>query len=140
MLDENEEINEINKDIISTGHSEIDRKLGGGIPIGSLTLVEGQSDAGKSVLCQQMIWGSLNNGFKVLVFTTENTPKSLVSQMESLGLGIQDSAPELLRPFLRRALDAIMKPSDPRYGEIARQIATAELTRQTPRERQEQKR
>jgi archaeal flagellar protein FlaH len=79
-----------NKNIISTGHPEIDKKLGGGIPIGSLTLIEGQSDAGKSVLCQQMIWGSLKGGFKVLLFTTENTVKSLLSQMESLGLGILD--------------------------------------------------
>ena len=56
------------KKIISTGHPEIDKKLGGGVPIGSLTLVEGQSDAGKSVLCQQMIWGSLNNGFRVILY------------------------------------------------------------------------
>jgi flagellar protein FlaH len=81
---------ENNKSIISTGHPEIDKKLGGGIPIGSLTLIEGQSDAGKSVLCQQLIWGSLTGGFKVILFTTENTVKSLLSQMESLGLGILD--------------------------------------------------
>jgi archaeal flagellar protein FlaH len=81
---------EAKKNIISTGHPEIDKKMGGGIPIGSLTLIEGQSDAGKSVVCQQMIWGSLNGGFKVLLFTTENTVKSLLSQMESLGLGILD--------------------------------------------------
>ena len=87
ILDEDEVIK---KDVISTGHPEIDRKLGGGIPIGSLILVEGQSDAGKSVLCQQMIWGSLNNKFKVILFTTENTVKSLVTQMESLGLDILD--------------------------------------------------
>lgn len=79
-----------NKNIISTGHPEIDKKMGGGIPIGSLILIEGQSDAGKSVLCQQMIWGSLTGGFKVILFTTENTVKSLLSQMESLGLGILD--------------------------------------------------
>ena len=79
-----------NKNIISTGHAEIDKKLGGGIPIGSLTLIEGQSDAGKSVLCQQMIWGSLTGGFRVLVFTTENTVKSLMSQMASLGLDVLD--------------------------------------------------
>lgn len=78
------------KKIISTGHAEIDRRLGGGLPIGSLTLVEGESDAGKSVLCQQMIWGSLNDGYSVILFTTENTVKSLVSQMDSLGLGILD--------------------------------------------------
>ena len=81
---------EAKKNIISTGHGEIDRRLGGGLPIGSLTLVEGESDAGKSVLCQQMIWGSLNDGFKSILFTTENTLRSLVSQMDSLGLGILD--------------------------------------------------
>jgi flagellar protein FlaH len=81
---------EIRKDTISTGHPEIDKKLGGGIPVGSLVLVEGQSDAGKSVFCQQMIWGSLNNNFKTVVFTTENTVRSLVPQMRSLGLDILD--------------------------------------------------
>jgi len=78
------------KQIISTGHPEIDKKLGGGVPIGSLMLIEGQSDAGKSVLCQQMMWGSLSNDFRVMLFTTENTIKSLIPQMDSLGLGILD--------------------------------------------------
>lgn len=77
-------------EIICTGHSEIDKRLGGGIPVGSLTLIEGQSDAGKSVLAQQMMWGALNDGHRVLLFTTENTVKSMHSQMESLGLGIID--------------------------------------------------
>jgi flagellar protein FlaH len=76
------------KKIISTGQAEINKKLGGGIPVKSLIFVEGQSDSGKSVLCQQMTWGSLNNGFKVVMFTTENTIRSLVAQMDSLGLGI----------------------------------------------------
>jgi flagellar protein FlaH len=88
-MDENEN-GEVKKKIISTGHPEIDKKLGGGLPIGSLTLVEGQSDAGKSVLCQQMIWGSLKSNYKVIVFTSENSAKSLVKQMDSLGLGILD--------------------------------------------------
>jgi len=81
-------------EIISTGNTEIDKRLGGGIPAGSLTLIEGQSDAGKSVLAQQMIWGSLydkrHGKHKVVVFTTENTVKSLVTQMQSLGLDILD--------------------------------------------------
>jgi flagellar protein FlaH len=59
--------------------------------VGSLTLIEGQSDAGKSVLAQQMMWGALNDGHRVLLFTTENTVKSMHSQMESLGLGIIDA-------------------------------------------------
>jgi archaeal flagellar protein FlaH len=101
------------KNIISTGHAEIDKKLGGGIPIGSLTLIEGQSDAGKSVICQQMIWGSLTGGFKVLVFTTENTVKSLMSQMTSLGLGVLDYL------LLGRLKVFYMKPSQIKVYPVA---------------------
>jgi flagellar protein FlaH len=87
ILDEEEEVQ---KKIISTGQGEIDKKLGGGIPVGSLVLIEGQSDSGKSVFCQQLIWGSLRKNVKVGVFTTENTVKSLNSQMASLGLSVVD--------------------------------------------------
>ena len=76
--------------VISTGNSEIDKKMGGGIPVGSLTLLEGQSDAGKSVLAQQMIWGSLNDKRQSVLYTTENTVKSFVRQMDSLSLDISD--------------------------------------------------
>lgn len=75
---------------ISTGNDEIDKKLGGGIPTGSLSLVEGQPDSGKSVLCQQILWGSLNNGHRASIFTTENTVRSLLHQMSSLNLDISD--------------------------------------------------
>lgn len=76
--------------VISSGHPEIDRKLGGGIPAGSLTLIEGQSDAGKSVLAQQLMWGSLNAGHRVILVSTENTVRSFNNQMRSLGLDIED--------------------------------------------------
>jgi len=85
-----EEEEEAKKDVISTGHLEIDKKLGGGIPVGSLIFIEGESDAGKSVLCQQIMWGSLNSNFKVLLYTAENTVRSLVTQMDSLGMDILD--------------------------------------------------
>ena len=76
--------------IISTGNDELDKKMGGGIPLRTLTLVEGQPDSGKSVLTQQMVWGSLKNGCTAVVITTENTLKSLVTQMQSLNLDIMD--------------------------------------------------
>jgi flagellar protein FlaH len=75
---------------ISTGNQEIDKKLGGGIPVGSLILVGGESDSGKSVLSQQLTWGSLREGFKISVLTTENTVRSFISQMKSLNLDVQD--------------------------------------------------
>ena len=76
--------------VISTGNSEIDKKLGGGIPLGSMTLVEGESDSGKSVLTQQMIWGSLYDDLDVVLYTTENTVKSFIRQMSSLSLDVTD--------------------------------------------------
>jgi flagellar protein FlaH len=75
---------------ISTGSAEIDKKMGGGIPEGSLILIEGQSNAGKSVVTQQLTHGALNGGFRVAMYTTENTPRSLFRQMTSLSLDVTD--------------------------------------------------
>jgi len=76
--------------VISSGNSELDSRMGGGLPTGSLTLIEGSSGAGKSVLSQQIVWGALQDGFKAALFTTENTVKSLVPQMQSIDLDILD--------------------------------------------------
>lgn len=73
-----------------TGSQELDRKLGGGIPLGSLSLVEGVSDAGKSVLTQHLAYGCLSSGIKVAYYTTEDTVRSLVGQMGSLGMDVTD--------------------------------------------------
>ena len=76
--------------VVATGNPEVDKKIGGGIPEGSLSLIEGQSDSGKSVLLQQLIWGALSENFRVAYYTTENTTRSLLRQMESLGMNIMD--------------------------------------------------
>lgn len=76
--------------VISSGNPELDSRLGGGLPVGSLILIEGSSGAGKSVLSQQIMWGALQDGFKVSLFTTENTVKSLITQMESIDLDVLD--------------------------------------------------
>jgi flagellar protein FlaH len=76
--------------LVTTGNSEIDKKIGGGLPLRSLTLIEGQSDAGKSVLVQQFTWGTLHSGLRIDMYTTENTTPSLLRQMRSLALEIDD--------------------------------------------------
>ena len=78
------------KTAISSGNVELDSKMGGGLPVHSLALIEGGSGAGKSVLSQQIINGALNDGFKVSLFTSENTVKSLVSQMQSIDMDVLD--------------------------------------------------
>ncbi|OGO32403.1 MAG: hypothetical protein A2Z29_02330 [Chloroflexi bacterium RBG_16_56_11] len=79
------------KEFIVTGVPEVDEKLGGGIPLGSLCLIEGHSDAGKSVMCQHLTNGTLVNGqISVAYYTTENSVRSLISQMESLAMNVLD--------------------------------------------------
>lgn len=79
------------KEVIITGVPEVDEKLGGGIPEGSLCLIEGHSDAGKSVLCQHLTNGTLITGeASVAYYTTENNVRSLISQMDSLNLFVLD--------------------------------------------------
>ena len=79
------------KDVIVTGVPEVDEKLGGGIPLGSLCLIEGHSDAGKSVLCQHLSHGTLTSGeTSVAYYTTENNVRSLITQMDSLSLSVLD--------------------------------------------------
>lgn len=77
------------KNILSTGNSEIDKKIADGL-LGSLTLIEGENDTGKSVLAQQIIWGAMKQGLNVDIFSTEMTTKSFLSQMESMSLDVSD--------------------------------------------------
>jgi flagellar protein FlaH len=78
------------KHILSTGNSELDKKIADGLPLESLTLIEGENDTGKSVLTQQITWGALKQGHSVDLFTTENTSKSFLKQMESMSLDISE--------------------------------------------------
>ena len=78
------------KDVLTSGNVEIDKKMGGGLPAGSLTIIEGPNDCGKSVVTQQIMWGGLQQGFNIASYTTENTVKSLLKQMHSLALDISE--------------------------------------------------
>ena len=70
---------------ISTGSTDLDRSIGGGIPYRTLMLIEGQSAAGKSTLAQQLVWGALADGENAALYTTEQTVQSFLWQTDSLG-------------------------------------------------------
>jgi len=42
------------------------------------------------VLLQQLIWGALLDDFRITYYTTENTTRSLLRQMDSLGMNAMD--------------------------------------------------
>jgi flagellar protein FlaH len=78
------------ENVILSGNDEIDKRLGGGIPIGSLVLIEGENDTGKSVLCQQFTYGGSNQLQKIAYYSTENTVKGMLAQMDSLSFDVSD--------------------------------------------------
>ena len=76
--------------IIDTGGKLIplERLMGGGISTGTLTLLEGVSEGGKSVICQYFTYGAISLGRDVAYFSSEHTADSLNDQMSSIGLGV----------------------------------------------------
>ena len=76
--------------IVSTGADQIDRTLGGGIPYGTLMLIEGESGSGKSTLAQQLVWGALRSGERAVLYTTEQTVQTFLRQIDTLGLDVRD--------------------------------------------------
>lgn len=74
--------------VISTGNDELDNRLGGGLPIPSLTVLEGDNGTGKTVLCVLFTIGFLNEGHKVVYITTENSVRGLLEQSKNISLDL----------------------------------------------------
>jgi flagellar protein FlaH len=78
------------KDVLLTGKHELDKKIEDGIPLRSLTLIEGEHDSGKSVFTQQIVWGGMKQGFNIDIISSETTARNFLSQMETMSLDISD--------------------------------------------------
>lgn len=66
----------------------LEKKLGGGIRPGTVTLLVGASGTGKSVLCQTAACGALQNDHGVAYYTSQLTPRRMETQIQSLGLSL----------------------------------------------------
>jgi flagellar protein FlaH len=88
--EEPEEEEEPRERLIGVGVMDIDKRLGGGLPPNSLTLVEGDPDAGKSIVVQQLTFGALKEGFNASLFLSESNSRSFLDQMDSLGMSSLD--------------------------------------------------
>ena len=62
--------------------------LGLRLPNRSLIMLQGEVGSGKSLVSQRFVHGLLHNDVKVLVITTELTPRGGIEQMESIGYGV----------------------------------------------------
>ena len=81
------------RNLLSLGlddHDRLNTELGGGIPRGSIVLVEGDYGAGKSALSQRLAYGFCDTGTSVTYLSTELTVGGFIDQMQSLEYGVVD--------------------------------------------------
>ncbi|MFC6615160.1 ATPase domain-containing protein [Halopenitus salinus] len=78
-------------------HDRVNMELGGGIPRGSIVLMEGDYGAGKSALSQRFCHGLLSEGASVTMLSTELTIRGFIDQMHSLSY-------DVVRPLLNEEL------------------------------------
>ncbi|ADG13758.1 ATPase domain-containing protein [Methanocaldococcus infernus] len=69
---------------IELARDDFDKRIGGGIPYGSLIVIEGEESTGKSVLCQRLTYGFLQNRHSVTYVSTQMTTLEFIKQMNSL--------------------------------------------------------
>ncbi|SFR99795.1 flagellar protein FlaH [Halomicrobium zhouii] len=69
-------------------HDRLNHAFGGGLPRGSIVLVEGEYGAGKSVLAQRFGYGLCSESHDVTYLSTELTTGKFVTQMASLGYDV----------------------------------------------------
>jgi len=70
-------------------NDEFHKKIGGGIPKGTLGVIIGESGSGKSIVCQRMVYGLLKNDVTVTYLSTQFTTVDFVKQMSSVGYSVE---------------------------------------------------
>jgi flagellar protein FlaH len=98
-----------NTQLYSLGLDDRDRlndELGGGVPRGSIVLVEGHYGAGKSALSQRFSYGLCEEGHSVTLLSSELTVSGFIDQMASLEYGVVEHLLDERLLFLHADLDS----------------------------------
>ncbi len=91
----------------SIDRDDLNERLGGGLPEGSLIVLEGKFGAGKSILCERITYGLMQHAHSVSYVSTERTTAGYLKQMESLHYDLQ-------RPLMEERL--VFIPVHPLLG------------------------
>ncbi len=123
----------ITNDLFSLGLEDRDRlnaELGGGIPPGSILLIEGDYGAGKSAMSQRLTYGFCETGTTVTYLSTELTVGGFIDQMSSLSYDVEDHLLHEQLLFLHADLDsggAISDGGDGDRRELLNRLMDAEV-------------
>lgn len=104
---------------ISTGIHALDTQLGGGIEVGTSTMIGGPPGTGKSTLAAQCLTACLNRGDNAAMFIFEESANVLLNRCEGIGMdlrGALDSGKVTIEPI---------DPAEMTPGEFSAQVCTA---------------
>jgi len=87
-------------------HDRLNAELGGGVPPGSIILVEGDYGSGKSALSQRLSYGFCETERSVTYLSTELTVRGFIDQMHSLSYDMVDHLLDEDVLFLNADLDS----------------------------------
>ncbi len=87
-------------------HDRLNAELGGGVPKGSIMLLEGDYGAGKSAMSQRLAYGFCETGTAVTYLSTELTIGGFIDQMHSLSYNVEDHLLDERLLFLHADLDS----------------------------------
>jgi len=69
---------------------DFEQRIGGGLPKGSIMIIEGKDGTGKSIVSQRITYGALVNNYTVTYISTEMSILDFIKQMDSLNYPIKD--------------------------------------------------
>lgn len=101
---------------------ELAERFGGGLPRGSLVVIEGEYGAGKSILTQRLTYGLIMNDVSVTLLSTELTTAGFLDQIMSLQYDLEEALVNERLVFL--SVHPIFGQTAPR-GEALQRIVEA---------------
>lgn len=72
--------------VISSGLTELDQLLGGGLSRGTSTILMGEAGVGKSTLASRYVTAAAERGEKAAIFTFDENQNTFVARAEALGM------------------------------------------------------
>ena len=79
---------------LSSGLTELDALLGGGLDYGTSTLILGPAGVGKSTIAAQYVTAALDEGKRAAVYTFDETPSIFLVRGQSLGMDVRKHSEE----------------------------------------------
>ena len=110
---------------VSIDRDDLDQKIGGGLPRGSIVLIEGKKGSGVEDFVQRLTYGFLQNDVGVTYISTENGTSDFIRQMYGSGFLMANHL--LGRKILYIPIDSLIRKDRATAGYIDRLIRSPQL-------------